>query len=136
MIKHGLLQSSLWVCTFNHGISCLSKLNTTCCLMLPIAAKAEKIPIKSKIKVTMLINNCFGFVGQTSINWVIGYTGDQVIRYTRAMPLKRNTKCRWKEILNVPEKKYQMPVKIYKKNKYETYKGLLNPLYDMTYSVM
>ena len=36
-------------------------------------------------------------VGQTTINWVIGYTGDQVIRYTgaTARPMKRNTKHHW-----------------------------------------
>ena len=57
----------------------------------PLAPEGMNI---TKIKVKKIIFLC---VGQTTINWVIGYTGDQVIRYTgaTARPMKRNTKHHW-----------------------------------------
>ena len=46
---------------------------------------AERVnPKGSSLTPKAWIINCFGFVGQASINWVIGYTGDQVIRYNMA----------------------------------------------------
>ena len=56
---------------------------------------AERVnPKGSSLTPKAWIINCFGFVGQASINWVIGYTGDQVIRYNRAAAviLKKKTK--------------------------------------------